>query len=51
MKNDVAVLALAGLAAGLLIPKTATYKDDSPGLRFSRLASPILVSWRSSVWP
>jgi regulator of protease activity HflC (stomatin/prohibitin superfamily) len=36
------VLALAGLAAGLLAPKTATYKDASPGRKFSALASPVL---------
>jgi regulator of protease activity HflC (stomatin/prohibitin superfamily) len=36
------VLALAGLASVLLAPKTATFKDASPGRRISRLASPVL---------
>lgn len=36
------VLALAGLAAVLLAPKTATFQDASPGRRISRLASPVL---------
>lgn len=36
------VLALAALSAGLLLPKTDTYKDASPTRRISRLAGTVL---------